>query len=257
MARWVVHLETCLGKEEAELLARDALGEAEALDAGEQLPKGEAEISAEEHVAEGEALVAIKDLSNVETELSERDALAEADALDTGEQLPKGEAELSAEEHNPKGFAVAEGEAVVALDGLSRQRGQDPLDKLGLQVNVHEVGGAHATTPQMSSRHAADKQNISAGQASVSRRNVAEVFMHGTTSEHAQKHAHTLQKEEDLLLAENSSQVKRLPTEEDTLLKSKQNFRQASRLLKGKQWLHATDFHNEEDKFPSKNWACR
>ena len=37
--------------------------------------------------------------------------------------------------------------------------------------------------------------------------------MHGTTSEPAQKHAHTLPKEEGLLLAENSSQVKSLPTE--------------------------------------------
>ena len=60
-----------------------------------------------------------------------------------------------------------------------------------------------------------------------------------------------------MLLAENSSQVKRLPTEKDTLLKSVQNFLQLSRLLKGKQRLHATDFHNEEDKFRSTNWACR
>ena len=81
--------------------------------------------------------------------------------------------------------------------------------------------------------------------------------MHGTTSERAQKHAHTLPREEDLLLAENSSRMKRLPTEKDKLLKSKQNFRQVSRLLKGKQWLHTTDFHNEEDKFRSTNWACR
>ena len=37
--------------------------------------------------------------------------------------------------------------------------------------------------------------------------------MHGRTSKPAQKHAHTLPKEEDLLLAVNSSQVKRVPTE--------------------------------------------
>ena len=145
----MVHLETCLGKEEAELLARDAQGEAEALDAGEQLPKRQAELLAEEHVAEGEALVAVEDLPKVGAELSERDALAEADPLDAGEQLPKGEAELSAEEHVAKGVAVAEGEAVVALDGLSRRRGQDRLDELGLHVNVHEVGGAHARTRQI------------------------------------------------------------------------------------------------------------
>ena len=81
--------------------------------------------------------------------------------------------------------------------------------------------------------------------------------MHGTTSEPAQKHAHTLPKEEDLLMTEDSSQVKRLPMEEDTLLKSKQNFWQVSWLLKGKPWSHATEFHNEEDKFRSANRACR
>ena len=37
--------------------------------------------------------------------------------------------------------------------------------------------------------------------------------MRGATTEPAKKHTHTLPKEEDLLLAVNSSQVKRLPTE--------------------------------------------
>ena len=108
----------------------------------------------------------------------------------------------------------------------------------------------------MSSIHAADKQDIGAGQESVSRRNVAKDFMHGKTSERVQERTHTFPKEEDLLLVENSTQLERLPTEKETLLNSKQNFWQVSRLLKVKQWLHATEFHNEEDKFCSTNWAC-
>ena len=64
---------------------------------GNNFPKGEAELCAEEQVAEGEALVAVGELSKVEAQLS-------------------------------AGVALAKVEALVANDGLSQEKGQGPLE---------------------------------------------------------------------------------------------------------------------------------